>query len=268
MHHGIIFRGKHSDEFNVIVKTVGRPIIAPVKQIDEEIQYRDGNLDFSESGGRLFYEDKVLQLEFTLIAPNTTELQKRVSKFVSWLSGDYGELIFDDMPYVRWIAKPTDLEDLTINLYKNGKSKVQFRCRPFNKFLFDSNGIPLDSDVPLDSDIPIGFGDENEFNFSGNYIGVLDYQGSAPVRPSINIDLEQGVTSFKLTVNNTEIDISVGDVRTFVIDCENGYMPVGVNGDFCELLPGDNTIKIECDGSGTVFFDYEHNLIYGEDILI
>ncbi len=267
MHHGITFRGKHSDEFNTIVKTVGRPIIPPVRQVDEEVPYRDGNVDCSETGGRLFYEDKVLELEFTLIAPNTTELQKRVSRFANWLSGGYGELIFDDMPYVKWIAKPADLEDLTINLYKNGKSKVQFRCRPFNRFIFDSNGIPLGSDILLGSDVPIGFGDENEIEFSGNYSGVLDYQGSAPVRPSVNIDLEQGVTSFKLTVNNAEINIAVGDARTFVIDCENGYMPEGVSGNFCELLPGENNISIECSGKGTVFFDYNHNFMFGDDII-
>mgnify|MGYP001526253652 FL=1 len=54
MRHGITFRGKHSNDVGVIVKTVGRPIIAPVRQIDEEVPYRDGNVDCSETGGRLY----------------------------------------------------------------------------------------------------------------------------------------------------------------------------------------------------------------------
>lgn len=51
MRHGITFRGKHSNDIGVIVKTVGRPFSPPVKQIDEEVQYRDGNIDLSETGG-------------------------------------------------------------------------------------------------------------------------------------------------------------------------------------------------------------------------
>lgn len=86
-HNGITYRGKHSDEFGTIVKTVGRPIIAPVKQVDEEVAYRDGNVDYSEAGGRLYYEDKVLELEFTVRAMNTTELHKKVSRMINWLSG-------------------------------------------------------------------------------------------------------------------------------------------------------------------------------------
>ena len=83
-HNGITYRGKHSDEFGTIVKTVGRPIIAPVKQVDEEVAYRDGNVDYSEAGGRLYYEDKVLELEFTIRAMNTTELHKKVSRMINW----------------------------------------------------------------------------------------------------------------------------------------------------------------------------------------
>ena len=38
MRHGITFRGKHSNDIGVIVKTVGRPFSPPVKQIDEEVR--------------------------------------------------------------------------------------------------------------------------------------------------------------------------------------------------------------------------------------
>lgn len=131
MRHGITFRGKHSNDIGVIVKTVGRPFSPPVKQIDEEVQYRDGNIDLSETGGRLYFEDKVLELEFQMICPDNIALQRSASKLVNWLSGGYGELIFDDMPTVKWIAKPVDLDDMKIELYKNSKATVQFRCRPF-----------------------------------------------------------------------------------------------------------------------------------------
>lgn len=167
MRHGITFRGKHSNDIGVIVKTVGRPFSPPVKQIDEEVQYRDGNIDLSETGGRLYYEDKVLELEFQMICPDNIALQRSASKLVNWLSGGYGELIFDDMPTVKWIAKPVDLDDMKIELYKNSKATVQFRCRPFNDWRYNSSGIPLDSDIILDCDLPIGMGARKRNKFSG-----------------------------------------------------------------------------------------------------
>lgn len=266
MRHGITYRGKHSNEFNTIVKSVGRPITPPVRQVDEEVPYRDGNVDCSETGGRLFYDDKVLQLEFTLIARNTTKLQNAVSKFINWLSGGYGELIFDDMPNVIWIAKPVDLDDMTILLYKDGKTTIQFRCHPFNTFVYDSKGIPIDSDIVLDSDIPLDFGAENEIAFlAGTSSYTLDYKGSAPVRPVVQIELSQGVQALTLTVNSAEIYITVGNTRSFTIDCENAVMPSEATGSFFELVPGENTIKIQSiGGAGNIIFEYKHNFIYGD----
>lgn len=265
MHYGIRFRGQHSDNFGIVVKTIGRAITPPVKQLDEEVDYRDGNIDFSEAGGRLYYEDKVLELEFSIIASDTTKLNIIVSKIVSWLSGGYGELIFDDMPFVFWVAKPVDIDDLTLNLYRNGKTKVQFRCHPFNKWKFDSKGIPIGSNYLLGTEIPIGLGNENEIIFgAGRIVKTLDYVGSAPVRPIVKIEPKNTVTGFSLTVNGIKAECSKM-VQNCEIDCENAVMPNGFNGDFCELIPGSNEIEIECSsGGGTVIFEYRHNFLYGD----
>ena len=264
-HHGITFRGKHSDEFNIIVKTVGRPIIPPAKQVDEEVEYRDGNTDYSEAGGRIYYEDKVLELEFNIKAVNTTRLGVTVSRIAAWLSGGYGELIFDDMPLVIWLAKPADLGDLTINLYKNGNTRVQFRCKPFNIFLHDSKGIPHDTPIVLDSDIPLDFGEENVLAFAaGTTTHTLDYMGTAPVRPVIQIQMTKAVSSFSININGVVI-IRTNTGSSFTIDCQNGIMPNGLSGDFPELLPGENTIIVtSTGGSGTVTFEYKHNFLYGD----
>lgn len=268
MMHGVTFRGVHSSEIGVIVKTVGRPITPPVRQEDEEVPHRDGSVDVSEAGGRLYYDDKILELEFSLIGKNSTNLQSRVTKFINWLSGGYSELIFDDMPYVVWLSKPLELDKLAIERFKHSKVSVQFRCRPFNKFLYSSQGIPLGSDIPLGSKIPIGWGDENYISFDeGESIHNLYYEGSAVVRPKIDIFLDEGTTWCRVDVGGSEIYIKNDGENRYIIDCENGYMPNGVSGEFSELSPGDNEIKISADGCGTVFFDYRHNFLYGEEII-
>ena len=272
MRDGFTYRGRHSNEFYTVVKTVGRPIIAPVKQVDEEIPYRDGNLECSETGGRLYYDDKVLELGVTILAHNTRELHERATRFINWLAGGYAELIFDDMPYVCWIAKPADLESMSIELHRAGKSKIQFRCRPFNIFLYDSDGIPLDSDIPLDSEVPIGFGDENEITVSGGINKhTLNYRGSAPVRPKIIINVT-AQTSLKIVINGVTLNISSSAAREITIDCAAATVNgTGFSGDFCELMPGNNEITVTCSGSsdGTcrIFFNYRHNFYCGDDII-
>lgn len=264
-HNGITYRGKHSDEFGVIVKTVGRPVIAPVKQTDEEVAYRDGNVDYSETGGRLYYEDKILELEFTIRAQNTTDLHKIASRMINWLSGGYGELIFDDMPLVIWIAKPVDLESLTILLYKNGQFKIQFRCRPFNKFLYDSRGITLGAKMQLGSMIPIGMGTENYIIFgSGGTTVTLDYLGSAPVRPKIAVTRSSDGGTFSIEINGVKAGFSSNAPSSFEIDCENAVMPPGMSGDFFELVQGENTVKISSSRGGEAEFKYKHNFYYGD----
>ena len=60
--YGIRYRGVHSRDLGLITKTKTRPAAPPVRTTEETILYRDGNLDYSEQGGRLFYDDKIMQL--------------------------------------------------------------------------------------------------------------------------------------------------------------------------------------------------------------
>ena len=280
MTHGITFRGKHSREFNIVVKTVGRPIIAPVKQTDEEIPYRDGNIDCSETGGRLFYNDKVLELEFSFLAVNTTELHILVTNVINWLAGGYGELIFDDMPNVIWVAKPVQLDNLSILLHRDGKANVQFRCHPFNQWIYDSTGIPIDSDYILDSDIPLGFGDENYITIypPDHDAHTLNYAGSAPVRPLIRVTFSaagQTIRIGKMLNSHTLVEVPIGfqteTAGTFEFDCATGTMPENCSGNFFELTPGENILDIWGDTEVynenetiDIEFVYKHNFLYGD----
>lgn len=261
--NGITFRGKHSREFGIVVRTLRRPPIAPVKQFDEEIAFHDGNADYSEAGGRLFYQDKVLELEFGFISRNLRELNKSISKFISWLAGGYGDLIFDDMPFTIWRAKPVDLGDVELSARKNGRVTVQFRCRPFNSWIFSSEGMPLDSDIQLDSNVPLGFGDENEIDFAiGSNSYTLDYYGTAPIRPIIVVTSSGGVA---LSVNSKVMAISEIN-GTAIIDCAKGTVEnAKVGGRFIEIQAGENKIQIVATAAGSVKFNYIHNFLYGGD---
>ena len=137
---GLTYRGKHSlRDFGMQTKITDLPITPPKKtDYEEDIPYRDGSIDFSESGGRVFYKDKTIEVEFYLICNDTAKRNKTIEQFVTWINGGKGELILDDMPFTKWIASPITVEDMTIMLQRAGKTVVAFRCEPFNQFLYDN----------------------------------------------------------------------------------------------------------------------------------
>lgn len=102
--YGVRFRNTHSRDVGLLAKTGKRPAAPPVRTVEETILYRDGNLDYSEQGGRLFYDDKLVEVEFTAIAKELSDTDRLIAAAVKWLSGGWGELIFDDMPLVKWLA--------------------------------------------------------------------------------------------------------------------------------------------------------------------
>lgn len=260
MMYGITFRGRHSQEFGVAVKTKLRPASPPVRTQEETASFCDGAVDYSNQNGRLYYDDKFMELEFTVPRPELRLTQKAVSKIVSWLSGWYGEMIFDDMPYIIWDARPIDLSEVAIELYRVGKVTVQFRCKPFNRLKYSSLGIPLDSDFLLDSNIALGYGEDSvssiEIAVDGDHdtdaVGEITYHyiGDAPVRPQLKIE---GAFK-KIDLNGCCLEYQgEKEHETLLIDCETWKTYAGdsneditalMDGDYPELLPGDNVITL------------------------
>lgn len=268
---GFTFRGKHSRrDMDIVFRTRARPIVPHVRIIEDEIPYEDGSLDFSEQNGRLYYDDKIIELEITIIRNGLPALHKKISKVVSWLSGGYGDLIFDDMPYVIWTAKPVNIGSIAPELMRVGKTVIQFRCRPFNRLIFSSYGIPLDSAIQLDSGIRIGYGSENYYDLiAGENEIEMEYIGDAPVRPTICFTGEIK----NLTIICGEFELSfAGAADGLQLDCKNRIATIGEQdvteqtmGEFLELKPGNNRMVISCgSGSGSVFFDYYPQFLYGD----
>lgn len=266
---GVTFRDKHSArDIGVIVKTAARPIMPPPRIVEESVPYVDGSIDFSELGGRVFYDDKIVELEISIVNKNLPSLHEKISKVAEWIVGGYGELIFDDMPYTVWLAKPVNTSSIVPELQKVGKTTVQFRCRPFNRFLFSSLGIPLDSDVRLDDDIPIGYGDESVVQLKPGMNSVMyDYIGTAPVKAQIRIT---GTTAGGITIyNESRPGKAISYQHPFkelFVDSENWIciaddkeVTEKVSGDYevLELSPGINNINIMFTGAGEAELQFE-----------
>ena len=265
---GLTFRGKHSlRDIGVNTTVRERPFIPPPKtNFNEDVPYMDGSLDFSQSGGRVFYKDKILEVDFDLIQSDFSVRNKSIERFAAWLAGGKGELILDDMPRVKWIAYPISTDDIRIQIQRVGKCTVEFRCEPFNNFMFSTkDGIPLGSDFELGSEIRIGWGEETEINDGDNIITVSN-DGSVPARPVIEFFGDfQKIT---LTHNRTSMTYDT-PFRHLEIDCEHFTVFTETkdvtgksDGEFIELAAGDNEITISARGSGIVFFDFTPKYFY------
>lgn len=274
---GFTYRGKHSfRDMGVRSKTVSRPIIPPVRTVDDTVPYIDGTIDFSEQNGRLYYDDKVLELELQAVDTDIEHMHKLVSKLAAWLSGGYDELIMDDMPYVRWVAKPIDIQAITPELFgRKGTTTVQFRCRPFNTLIYDSTGIPLDSDVPLDADIMLDYGADSEIHIAtGQNTIDYNYIGTAPVSPQIVINGD--IKTLSIALHGRELNVNlpqnISSYEGIILDCE-GWRCLGCNGDdltrytsgdFVELRPGENETSITATGECDIDIVYNANYLYGD----
>lgn len=265
---GFMYKGKHSGrDIGVFTTVRERPFMAPPKtNFNEDVPYMDGSLDYSQTGGRVFYQDKILEVDFDLKQSDARERNRTIERFTAWLAGGEGELILDDMPFVKWLAYPVNAGDIQISLNRLGKCTIEFRCKPFNDFIYSTGeGIPLDSDFELDSDIPIGWGDEYEIENGVNHITVPN-DGSAYVRPVIvvtgnfsGIAITMGEKSLSYNKSFSEIEI---DCEAFGVFEDDEDVTDNSEGEFFELAPGDNEITITADGRGTVLFDFSPNYFY------
>lgn len=268
---GITFRGKHSGrDFGLAVRTVSRPIIAPVRTSFETVPGRDGSIDYSELYGRVYYDDKLTEIEISVVAKDIVKLHQKITKTVEWIAGGYGDLLFDDMPNIVWRAFPVSVNDIAPELQRVGKTVIQFRCKPFNRLLWSSKGLEIDSDIPIDSDVPIDFGDDSEYALS-NGTNTIVYQNISTVPVSPVFCVTGNISSLVIECGGKTLSYR-GGFTSLSIDCDrwetlDGDTDVSYNttGEYPELLPGENTMTVITDGAGQLIIDFYPQYLYGDD---
>lgn len=248
MRNGFKFKGVHSSEYGVTVRTKSRPLRPEVKSFTVDMPCRDGVYDFTRANPmeREYYYERNITVSMAVCAPSLGEMQNKLSRIALWLTGN-GELVFDDMPYTVWQGRLIDeIVYLPEHAGKSAVLEVVFRVQPFSSCAFDSDGPELDFSVPLDVNIPIGIDAHltGTVTGSGN-IRVLNF-GDRPVRPVIK--LTGNVGNIIMTACGKTLSFAAtGEVS---VDCENQSVIsdddyLAVSGEFFELKSGANTIHIE-----------------------
>lgn len=249
MRNGFKFKDIHTSAFGVSVKTKSRPIRPSAKTYISDVPYCDGCYDFSASNpyGHEFYNERNFTVSMSVYADNMILMQKKLTQLSGWLCGK-GELIFDDMPFVKWTGRVND-EIIYMPEHEGRKAviEVTFGAEPFSKCIFDTDGpaIGIDS-VCIGDSIPIGIDEIYTYTASGSADLAVMNVGDRYVRPVIEIlgkasgiKLALGDKSLSFTASG---DVTVDFEKQRVTDASG---TVKVSGMFFEFASGENILHIE-----------------------
>lgn len=276
MFTGFTYKGIHTDKYGIISKTKNRPILPTQKTVTVNIKNADSEYDFSSANAydRPFYEDRIFEVELLIQADNIYNLQNKLSSVAMWLIGG-GELVFDDIPFVKWQAKVVNGVDFAPKIYgKEAVVNVQFRVKPWSESIFNSDdlaNIVLGTDISLDSDIRLDPSTYFDFELSKgtNYINVINW-GSYYARPifefagsgsSLTVICDDKTLKYSNKFEELTIDTQK---QCFTVSGEpmNKYG----SGEFFELKKGVNELKITVDGNISMKVVYTPKFIYANTI--
>jgi predicted phage tail component-like protein len=124
-----IYNGISSRTYNIVAKSVNRPLLPVLRKRELVVPGRHGTYDFSDNT----FEKRIIEMELRYIGTSFAELRTRARQVAYWLSG-YGTasktLIFSDETD-KWYVGKVYSEIGLQNLFTLGECKVQFECEPF-----------------------------------------------------------------------------------------------------------------------------------------
>lgn len=125
---GFNFRGIHSDELGVGVKSTNRTVTPERRKKEFTILGRSGTLELESNE----YEKRYITVIIGIVNEDYFEnFREQVRRVAAWLSGN-GYLIFDDEPTKAYEASVYDAIDLDQwDLMSKGEASVTFECQPF-----------------------------------------------------------------------------------------------------------------------------------------
>lgn len=279
MKSGFTFKGRHSDRYGAVVKTRSRPVRPEVKASIAEAFAADGSYNFSDANpyGRFFYSDRIFELELRIGADSLRELELKVSKAARWLMGK-GELVFDDMPAVKWDAAA--LSEIGFTPELTGRKAVMtavFRVKPFSRCVFDTmHGIVIGTDCMLQSPIPLDVKECFTFECEPGMINrfTVDNIGTWYVRPVIRIVSQGALGNVAISINSGLMKISGLNASELVVDCEKQTVTDGsgnnligyTEGDFFEMFDNaPSEMSVITNENAVVTVEYEPMCVYNFD---
>jgi predicted phage tail component-like protein len=267
---GFSFNGVHTSSLGVGMRSINRQILPSTQDKYLEIPGRDGSYLFPGANN-----DRAIEVELNITTNNLTQRQQVARQVAAWLrTKTRAELIFDDEPDVKYMAKLANQLDLEPLAFA-GKTKVMFRCLPFALYQVSTGeDVILDSYLPLDSWVTLNPGEDFTISITGDTTFDIDYMGTQEVGlgshdgSKFDIIIIGSFTTLSLGLNGKTINYTASLAgQTLTIDNVNATVKIGVEnklayctgdiGEFLKMIPGNNTAIISGTGLNcTVLFNF------------
>ena len=270
---GFTYKGRHSSEFGIVAKTSNRPIVPVQKAYYYETPYMDGEYDMSENNilGRTVYRSRLFEITMQIVANNIIELQHKLAKIASWLTGS-GKLIFDDSNSTVWNARVSS--DIGFSPESKGKSailKVFFKVNMGQASFNTVDGISLDDAIALNSDIPFDMGVYfiKQLGYGENSIKFVNL-GDFYSKPILEFssgpkNITCGFGDKRIMVEDVDTDIIIDMDRCIVTDGEENNLLSKMQGKFFEFPSGVSLFNIYVDAECELKIRYVPKTIYDFD---
>lgn len=229
------FNGVSSGLFNLVCKSVKRPLLPALKVKRIELPGASGSYDFNDDE----YSLRSITMRIAYIGTSYEELRNRARNIAAWLTpSGFAKLIINDEPDKYYLAKITNEIDLE-SLLESGSADISFDCQPF-AYSIDEEIISFDVSGTTD------------YNFINPGTRPINYK--SPQGSKFQISISGSFTTLTIALNGNSITYGDDVIGTLVIDnIEMEAKVDGVNvfdkltGDidtFLQIVPGGNFITI------------------------
>ena len=258
------------DNFGIIAKMVGRPLLPAKRKQEIRIPGRNGTYDFGDNT----YENVIIPVLIQCIADDFPELRTRARTIAAWLSQDvYKPLVFTDEPDKYYLAKIYDSVsfDKIVELAPGELSTINFECSPL--------AYSIDEDMWLDQVVkneaqtiqnggtykvvpviiitPMTVGDDEDI--AVEVTGALNPEDGDTITTLTNPALTIGANTLVYTGTVNEGETLRINTDTYQVAKNSTNVLANISGSWPVLAIGDNTISLvdttsECGGNIQVIF--------------
>lgn len=266
-----VYNGIKSSKFNLVCKSVSRPMLPTIRPRTVQIYGKSGVIDYG--GGD--YNTRQITMHIAYIGKNYTELRHRAREIAAWLtSKQWARLIINDEPDKYYLARVINGINLDA-MQRLGQADITFECQPFAYMCTSTGSDPTwdEADFPWITDIPWNMVQSYQFSATGTTNYTFEHPGTqeigcnSPQGSKFNIIVSGIWTTLSLTLNGKTLKYLESGTGELVID--NVEMEVTLNGanklsaldgdidSFLSVMPGENTIQITGTGLNvTVTIDF------------
>jgi predicted phage tail component-like protein len=265
------YNGIKSSAFNLICRSVSRPLLPTVRPRIMQIYGKSGVIDYG--GGD--YDTRPIVMHIAYIGKSFVELRSRAREIASWLTSyRWAKLIINDEPDKYYLARV--VSGINFETMKRlGQADITFECQPFAYMAIDTGADPTwdEADFPWMTYIPWDMVQSYRFTATGltNYTfenpGTQEIGCNSPQGSKFDIIVSGSWTTLEISLNGKSLEYTEAGSGTLIIDnVEMEAKLDGVNklskldGDidsFLIAIPGENTIEINGTGLNvTVTIDF------------